>query len=143
VPAEYAAIGQPLGPRPFTVNDIVAIATLVGGIFGNGGGQQLSNAVLYENLKAQFGAERRNVAGSPELVATRRRRKPKRRKMGLASLDVPGAIPAGIHARRDTGRVRPGTRRAGKAGLGAGRLAIRDGSGFATFLSFDDPADPA
>jgi acyl-homoserine lactone acylase PvdQ len=45
MPAEYAAIGQPLGPQPFTVNDIVAIATLVGGIFGNGGGQQLLNAV--------------------------------------------------------------------------------------------------
>ncbi|HSC02843.1 MAG TPA: penicillin acylase family protein, partial [Solirubrobacteraceae bacterium] len=69
MPAEYAAIGQPLGPQPFTVNDIVAIATLVGGIFGNGGGQQLSNAVLYEGLKAQFGPERRNVAGSPELIA--------------------------------------------------------------------------
>ena len=44
MPAEYAAIGQPQGPQPFTVEDLVSIATLVGGIFGNGGGQQLSNA---------------------------------------------------------------------------------------------------
>jgi acyl-homoserine lactone acylase PvdQ len=69
MPAEYAAIGQPLGPQPFTVQDVVKIATLVGGIFGNGGGQQLSNAVLYESMKAQFGPERMNVAGSPELIA--------------------------------------------------------------------------
>jgi acyl-homoserine lactone acylase PvdQ len=69
LPAEYAAIGQPLGPQPFTVQDVVKIATLVGGIFGNGGGQQLSNAVLYESMKARFGAERMNVAGSPELIA--------------------------------------------------------------------------
>src|ERR1700760_3855637 len=69
MPAEYAAIGQPLGPQPFTVEDVVKIATLVGGIFGNGGGQQLSNAVLYEGMKAQFGPERLNVPGSPELVS--------------------------------------------------------------------------
>jgi acyl-homoserine lactone acylase PvdQ len=150
MPAEYAAIGQTTGPQPFTVNDIVAIATLVGGIFGNGGGQQLSNAVLYEGLKAQFGRERRNVAGSPELISTpkhkakkkKRKGKPKRKRLGLASRDVRGAVPTGIHARRGTARVRPGTRRAGKAALGAGRLALRDASGFATFLSFDDPSDP-
>ncbi|HJS94494.1 MAG TPA: penicillin acylase family protein [Solirubrobacteraceae bacterium] len=147
MPAEYAAIGQPLGPQPFTVNDIVAIATLVGGIFGNGGGQQLSNAVLYEGLKAQFGPEHFTVAGSPELIAQHKAKKkkhkgkPKTKKSGQASPDVPGAVPAGVHARRPTHRVRPGTRRAGKAGLRAGRLA-NDHSGFATFMSFDDPSDP-
>ena len=85
MPAEYAAIGQPLGPQPFTVEDVVKIATLVGGIFGNGGGQQLSNAVLYEGMKAQFGPERVNVAGlaradgvaSPERKK-KRKGKPKR-----------------------------------------------------------------
>ncbi len=166
LPAEYAAIGQPLGPQPFSVNDIVAIATLVGGIFGNGGGQQLSNAVLYENLKQQFGPERSNVAGSPELVSSpapaatkhkhkkKKKRKgkgkPKRKKLGLPSVDVPGAVPAGVRARRASARVRPGIRRAGTAGLAAGRLAggaggsgaVADGSGFGTFLSFDDPSDP-
>jgi acyl-homoserine lactone acylase PvdQ len=147
MPAEYAAIGQPLGPQPFTVNDIVAIATLVGGIFGNGGGQQLSNAVLYEGLKAQFGPEHFTVAGSPELVAARRGRKPKRKKLGLASLDVPGARQArpdrtvATAARVGRRGVRPGTRHAGKAGLRARKLSD-DHSGFATFLSFDDPSDP-
>ena len=48
MPAEYTVLG--LTPKPFTVEDLVSIATLVGGIFGNGGGAQLSNAVLYENL---------------------------------------------------------------------------------------------
>jgi acyl-homoserine lactone acylase PvdQ len=142
MPAEYAAIGQPLGPQPFTVEDIVKIATLVGGIFGNGGGQQLSNAVLYENLASQFGPERMNVAGSPELLATPKPHK-KKKHLGLASLDVPGARAAGIHARRHAARVRPGTRRAGNAALGAGRLThVPDTSGFATFLGLVDPADP-
>jgi acyl-homoserine lactone acylase PvdQ len=144
MPAEYAAIGQPLGPQPFTVEDIVKIATLVGGIFGNGGGQQLSNAVLYESLASQFGAERANVAGSPELVATPKPKKKKKKHLGLASLDVPGAGRPGIHARpARAARVRPGTRRAGNAALGAGRLThVPDTSGFATFLSLVDPSDP-
>jgi hypothetical protein len=41
--------------------------TLAGGILGNGGGQQLSNAVLYDNMKQKFGPEHDAVAGSPEL----------------------------------------------------------------------------
>ncbi|MGZ6691604.1 MAG: penicillin acylase family protein, partial [Solirubrobacteraceae bacterium] len=65
MPAEYLALGM-TGPQPFTVEDLVKIATLVGGIFGNGGGEQLSNAVLYQDLERKFGKERRLVAGSPE-----------------------------------------------------------------------------
>ena len=124
MPAEYAAIGQPTGPQPFSVEDLVSIATLVGGIFGNGGGQQLSNAMLYENMKSAFGAEHFTVAGSPELIsAPHAKKKRKKQKAHVA-------------------RARPsGTRRAGKAGLGAGKLT-NDHSGFATFLSFDDPTDP-
>ncbi len=80
MPAEYAAIGQPQGPAPFTVEDLVSIATLVGGIFGNGGGQQLSNAVLYENMQQKFGPEHYTVAGSPELNAQPAKKKKKKRK---------------------------------------------------------------
>ena len=147
MPAEYAAIGQPLGPQPFTVEDVVKIATLVGGIFGNGGGQQLSNAVLYEGMKAQFGPERVNVAGSPELISQPavKKKKKKKKHLGLASLDVPGAgypVRSGI-ARAHARAIRPGTRRAGKAALGAGKLtSIPDNSGYATFLSLVDPSDP-
>jgi acyl-homoserine lactone acylase PvdQ len=151
LPAEYAAIGQPQGPQPFTVEDLVSIATLVGGIFGNGGGQQLSNAVLYENMKQKFGPEHFVVAGSPELSSQpAKKKKPKKHKkkpriLGLASLGVRGAVPPGVLARRPTAaaaRARPsGTRHAGKALLGARKLSVDD-SGFGTFLSFDDPNDP-
>jgi acyl-homoserine lactone acylase PvdQ len=65
MPAEYTALGISGGPAPFTLEDLVSIATLVGGIFGNGGGSQLSNAVLYEQLQKRFGPEHYNVAGSP------------------------------------------------------------------------------
>jgi acyl-homoserine lactone acylase PvdQ len=123
LPAEYAAIGQPLGPQPFSLQDIVSIATLVGGIFGNGGGEQLRNALLYENLKQRFGPERFNVAGSPELVAAPRR--------PVARRPAPSTSPA------FTGAADVGPRAARR-----GSPASVDHSGFATFLSLVDPADP-
>ncbi len=78
MPAEYVALG--IQPQPFTLEDLVSIATLVGGIFGNGGGDQLNNAILYEQLRRRFGREMANVAGSPELVKTSRSRRHHRRQ---------------------------------------------------------------
>ena len=103
LPAEYAALGDLAGPDPFRAEDLVSIATLVGGIFGVGGGRQLSNAELYQAMRARFGPEHRLVAGSPELPATASRR--------------------GRRGRRP-------------------RFAGPDRSGFASFRSFVDPADP-
>src|SRR6201995_5757547 len=77
MPAEYAAIGQPQGPAPFTLENLVSIATLVGGIFGHGGGDQPYNAQLYENMAKKFGPERLSVAGSPPVIAAKKPKKPK------------------------------------------------------------------
>jgi acyl-homoserine lactone acylase PvdQ len=117
MPAEYAAIGQPTGPQPFTLENLVSIATLVGGIFGNGGGDQLYNAMLYENMAQKFGPEHRTVAGSPTPVAVKRKKAAKGKKRGA-------------HAMR---KPKPKKRKA---------KPVADHSGFATFLSFDDPNDP-
>ena len=80
MPAEYAAIGQPDGPQPFTLENLVSIATLVGGIFGNGGGQQLANAVLYQNMAQKFGAEHQVVDGSPTVIKVKKKTKKKKTK---------------------------------------------------------------
>ena len=70
--------------RPCAVcaDDLVSIATLVGGIFGNGGGDQLQNSLLYEDMRARFGAEPGALAGSPETPAAphKKPKKPKKRK---------------------------------------------------------------
>jgi len=52
-PVEYAALQK--APTPYTRADIVYIASLVGGIFGKGGGGEESNAAWYQKLKAQYG----------------------------------------------------------------------------------------
>ena len=144
LPAEYAAIGQPQGPQPFTVEDLVSIATLVGGIFGNGGGQQLSNAVLYENMKSAFGSEHFTVAGSPELTRSRRRR---RRRSQRSTRQGQGASEGQAEEGRPTlrsadGRAGATDRRARRQGRARRRQDLKDHSGFGTFLSFVDPSDP-
>ena len=42
LPGEYAAIGRPQGPDPWKREDLIATASLVGGIFGRGGGNELT-----------------------------------------------------------------------------------------------------
>ena len=52
-PAEYAALQK--SPTPYTRADIVYIASLVGGIFGKGGGGEVANAQWFQQLKAKYG----------------------------------------------------------------------------------------
>src|SRR4051794_5735128 len=58
MPGEYAAINQPQGPTDFTQADIIAIASLVGGIFGKGGGRELGEMQLLQAFQQKFGAGR-------------------------------------------------------------------------------------
>ncbi|MDQ6607574.1 MAG: penicillin acylase family protein, partial [Actinomycetota bacterium] len=78
MPAEYTVLG--LTPQPFALDDLVSIAALVGGIFGNGGGNQLANAVLYQQMAKRFGHERTNAAGSPEFVKSAAKKQKQNRK---------------------------------------------------------------
>jgi len=52
-PTEYVALQKT--PTDWTRADIVYIASLVGGIFGKGGGHELANAAWWQALKARFG----------------------------------------------------------------------------------------
>jgi acyl-homoserine lactone acylase PvdQ len=58
MPGEYAAIGRPLGPEPWKPTDVLATASLVGGIFGKGGGAELQFAEIRRALRDRFGARR-------------------------------------------------------------------------------------
>ncbi|MCZ4500508.1 MAG: penicillin acylase, partial [Marmoricola sp.] len=56
LPADYLAALPDVLPTKWGVQDVVAIAGLIGGIFGRGGGSEVSNASLLEYLQSQFGA---------------------------------------------------------------------------------------
>jgi acyl-homoserine lactone acylase PvdQ len=58
MPGEYAAINQPLGPTDWSCRDVVATASLVGGIFGKGGGRELDSALIYETAQKRFGRKK-------------------------------------------------------------------------------------
>ena len=53
MPVEYQAFGGT--PQPWTTADVVAVAGLIGGIFGDGGGGEVANSALLEYLQQQLG----------------------------------------------------------------------------------------
>jgi acyl-homoserine lactone acylase PvdQ len=53
-PFEYSAIGKT--PQPWQATDVVAIASLIGAIFGKGGGNQVNSALTEEAFAHRFGA---------------------------------------------------------------------------------------
>jgi len=54
-PVEYAALQKT--PTAFTRTDVLYIASLVGGIFGKGGGNEYQDALFFEAMREQFGAK--------------------------------------------------------------------------------------
>jgi len=97
-PVEYAALQR--APQHYTRGDIVGIASLVAGIFGKGGGNELANTTFYQHLLAEQGSEAKARAvyddlrerKDPEAPTT----SPTRVDFGLGALqpDLPGvALP--------------------------------------------------
>jgi acyl-homoserine lactone acylase PvdQ len=54
LPTDYAAVGAP--PQPWTPADVIYVASLIGGIFGKGGGSEVANAALLQYLDRQLGS---------------------------------------------------------------------------------------
>ncbi|MGH3991525.1 MAG: penicillin acylase family protein, partial [Pseudonocardiaceae bacterium] len=52
-PADYAALGR--APRPWTRADLTYVASLIGNIFGTGGGGEAANARWLQQLGQRFG----------------------------------------------------------------------------------------
>jgi acyl-homoserine lactone acylase PvdQ len=56
MPAEYAAFGT--SPAHWKGTDVIAEASLIGGIFGKGGGNEVGSAQLLQALEKRFGTKR-------------------------------------------------------------------------------------
>ena len=52
-PGEYSLLSKPM--EPWKPTDVVAIASLIGGIFGRGGGNELNSALTMQSLVKRFG----------------------------------------------------------------------------------------
>ena len=58
MPAEYPALGRPQGPDDWKGTDSVAVASLIGGIFGKGGGLEANAAQVLQSARQRFDAQR-------------------------------------------------------------------------------------
>jgi acyl-homoserine lactone acylase PvdQ len=86
MPYEYAAIGKTL--EDWAPTDVIGTASLVGGIFGKGGGNEVASAVALEQAKDRFGG----AAGEQAWQDFRRRDDPEAPttvKSGNGSFDYP------------------------------------------------------
>jgi acyl-homoserine lactone acylase PvdQ len=116
MPGEYALLGKEL--RPFTTADVGAIAGLINGYFGRGGGRELEAALARVAANARFGAARAaRVLGDfrafddPEAPTTVRKR---------FRFDDPGRTRAAAVALPDEGSVKPLQRVRGASAEGGG-----------------------
>ena len=64
MPGEYAAIDRPQGPSSWKVTDVIATASLVAGIFGRGGGNEVGSALVLEKARERFGGKKGKKAWS-------------------------------------------------------------------------------
>src|SRR3954471_12320793 len=98
LPAEYAALGKL--PEHFSLADVISEASLIGGIFGKGGGAEVKSALLERALEKRFGAKKGRRAwadfrskNDPEAAVTIRKKRfpyqttPAFSKRGLALPD--------------------------------------------------------
>ncbi|MFL5823368.1 MAG: penicillin acylase family protein [Solirubrobacteraceae bacterium] len=53
MPVEYQVFGQT--PKPWKPTDVIAEASLIGGIFGKGGGSEVQSALVLQALESRFG----------------------------------------------------------------------------------------
>jgi acyl-homoserine lactone acylase PvdQ len=58
LPAEYLLLGHPEGPVPWHREDVLAVATLIGGQLGNGGGSELSEVELLQANMKRWGTRK-------------------------------------------------------------------------------------
>jgi acyl-homoserine lactone acylase PvdQ len=107
MPGEYAAIGRPQGPDDWKVTDLFATASLVGGIFGKGGGRELAESELLGAFTDRFGAKKGRTLweqfaafddrDAPTTVQGTRfpyQTKPKKRAKGAEQPPDPGSFKA-------------------------------------------------
>jgi acyl-homoserine lactone acylase PvdQ len=130
-PAEYSLLGKPM--EAWKPTDVVAIASLIGGIFGRGGGNEVGSAEAMQALEARFGprAGRRAWLGfrsknDPEAPTTISQRFPYETRSAFATRGLALPDPGSV---RDTAIATASGGAVGGGGFGAAiARALREGA---------------
>ena len=107
LPAEYAALGKL--PEEWKPTDVIAEASLIGGIFGKGGGAEVRSALTLEAFEAQVRQERPDARRGRTSASrtTPRRRRPSRKRFPYET-GSPFAKTRARDARPGLGQLRAG-----------------------------------
>jgi acyl-homoserine lactone acylase PvdQ len=145
MPGEYAAIGRP-GPQDWKVTDVIATASLVGGIFGKGGGGELDSALLLQDAQKRFGRVRGKrvwadlrTAEDPEAPVTVNRKRfpyrvePRKLRSGGVALPDRGSVRE-LEVAPGSGASAAGRGGASAAGRGGASAAGRSDAGLGGLL---------
>ena len=106
MPGEYPAVNRPQGPADWQEHDVVAIAALVGGIFGKGGGGEVRNAQIYQAAIERFG-RRRGIRVYRELRSAEDPEAPTTTRKRFRYLPRPKRLARGSLAMPDAGSIKP------------------------------------
>ncbi|MFL5899850.1 MAG: penicillin acylase family protein [Solirubrobacterales bacterium] len=130
-PAEYSLLSKPM--EPWKPTDVIAIASLIGGIFGRGGGNEVGSAEAMQALETRFGRKAGRKAwlgfrskNDPEAPTTISKAFPYETRSAFAkrglALPDPGSVRASKIATASSGAVAGG-------GFGATiERALREGA---------------
>jgi acyl-homoserine lactone acylase PvdQ len=117
-PGEYTLLGKPM--EPWKPTDVVAVASLIGALFGAGGGNELASAETMQALEARFGREAGRKAwlgfrskNDPEAPTTISKRFPYETRSAFAkrglALPKPGSVRSAPAATASSAAGPPGS----------------------------------
>ncbi len=123
-PAEYALLGKPM--EPWKPTDVLAISSLIGGIFGRGGGNELNSALTMESFVKRMGKKAGRKAwlgfrskNDPEAPTTISRRFPYETRSAFAKGGLALPDPGSVRATRTASASTAGGSGRGLGGVGA------------------------
>jgi acyl-homoserine lactone acylase PvdQ len=136
-PGEYTLLNKPM--EPWKPTDVIAIASLVGGIFGQGGGNELNSALTMQSFVKRMGkkAGRRAWAdfrskNDPEAPTTVSKRFPYETRSAFAKKGLALPDPGSVHfTQTASASVAPGAAH-GLATVGARLQAALEAAGHAS-----------
>ncbi|HVD37428.1 MAG TPA: penicillin acylase family protein, partial [Solirubrobacterales bacterium] len=136
-PGEYTLLNKPM--EPWKPTDVIAIASLVGGIFGQGGGNELNSALTMQSFVKRMGkkAGRRAWAdfrskNDPEAPTTVSKRFPYETRSAFAKKGLALPDPGSVHFTQTAGASVAPDAAHGLATVGARLQAALEAAGHAS-----------
>ncbi|HEX5526619.1 MAG TPA: penicillin acylase family protein [Solirubrobacterales bacterium] len=136
-PGEYTILGKPM--EPWKPTDVVAIASLIGGIFGRGGGNELNSALTMQSFVKRMGTKAGRKAwegfrskNDPEAPTTISKRFPYETRSAFAKKGLALPDPGSVHFTETAGASSAPGATKGMGTVGARLQAALEAAGHAS-----------